>query len=145
MTNLTYAKQLLENYALNKAAQENFHWEMEMINSRLYASVSEKTMVDMIEAKDRLATRTDKAVREIMQTETALSTLTPYQRELLNAFYITHAHSGAETLAGRYSVERSTVYRDKNKALKRFAGALGKSTVDRNAKNLTCSMDLHQS
>lgn len=124
MADLTYAKRLLENYAINKAAEENFRWEMTMINSRLYSSASEKTMVEMIEAKDRLTARTDKAVREIKQTESALSTLTPYQRELLNAFYVTRAHSGAETLAGRYSVERSTVYRDKNKALKRFATAL---------------------
>lgn len=127
MVELTYAKKLLENYALNKAAEENFRWEMTMINSRLYSSTSEKTMVDMIEAKDRLASRTDKAVREIKQTEAALSALTPYQRELLNAFYVTRVHSGAETLAGRYSVERSTVYRDKNKALRKFADGLAKT------------------
>lgn len=124
MNGISYAKHLLENYAVNKAAEENFPFEMTMINSRLYSSCSEKTMVEMIEAKDRLAARTDKAKKEIKQTESALGKLTPYQRELLSAFYITKTHSGAENIAGRHNIERSTVYRDKNKALNRFASAL---------------------
>lgn len=124
MSKISYAKRLLESYACNKAAEDNYRWEMTMINSRLYSSPNERTMVEMIEAKDRLALRTDKAVREARETEAALKTLTPYQQELLSAFYIARVHSGAENLAGRYNVERSTVYRDKNKALNRFASAL---------------------
>ena len=125
MLNVSYAKRLLENYSLNKAAEENFPYEMTMINSRLYSSCSEKTMVEMIEAKDRLVARTDRAKKEIKQTESALGALSPYQRELLNAFYVAGAHSGAENIAGRYNVERSTVYRDKNKALLAFANSVG--------------------
>ncbi len=125
MLNVSYAKRLLENYSLNKAAEENFPFEMTMINSRVYSSCSEKTMVEMIEAKDRLVARTDRAKKEIKQTESALSALSPYQRELLNAFYVAGAHSGAENIAGRYNVERSTVYRDKNKALVAFANSIG--------------------
>ena len=98
-----------------------------MINSRLYSGGSEKTVVNMIEAKDRLVSRTNKAVKEAKQTEAALRTLSEYQKDLLTAFYISGAHSCAETLAERYNVERSTVYRDKNKALARFAAALGAS------------------
>lgn len=82
-------------------------------------------MVEMIEAKDRLVSRTDRAKKEIKRTESALSALTPYERELLTAFYIAGIHSGAEDIAGRYNVERSTVYRDKNKALLVFAQAVG--------------------
>ena len=98
-----------------------------MINSRLYSGGSEKTVVNMIEAKDRLVSRTNKAVKEAKQTEAALRTLSEYQKDLLTAFYISGAHSCAETLAERYNVERSTVYRDKNKAHARFAAALGAS------------------
>ena len=100
MLNVSYAKRLLENYSLNKAAEENFPYEMTMINSRLYSSCSEKTMVEMIEAKDRLVARTDRAKKEIKQTESALGALSPYQRELLNAFYVAGAHSGAEISQG---------------------------------------------
>lgn len=82
-------------------------------------------MVDMIEAKDRLAARTDRAKKQIKQTESALNTLTPYERELLTAFYVTGKHACAESIACRYNVERSTVYRDKNKALSVFAKSIG--------------------
>lgn len=95
-----------------------------MINSRLYSGGSEKTVIDMIDAKDRLVARTHKAVKEIKQTEAALRTLTQYQKDLLTAFYISGAHSCAESLAERYNVERSTVYRDKDKTLARFESAL---------------------
>ncbi len=125
MVNVSYAKRLLENYTGNKAAEENFPFEMTMINSRLYSSCSEKTMVEMIEAKDRLAARADRAKKEISQTESALFSLSPYQRELLNAFYVAGKHACAESIAGKYNVERSTVYRDKNKALLVFAEAVG--------------------
>lgn len=125
MVNVSYAKRLLENYTGNKAAEENFPFEMTMINSRLYSSCSEKTMVEMIEAKDRLAARADRAKKEISQTESALFSLSPYQRELLNAFYVAGKHACAESIAGKYNVERSTVYRDKNKALVAFANSVG--------------------
>ncbi len=124
MKDILYAKRLLESYSTNKAAEENFPYEIMMINSRLYSAVGERTMVDLIEAKDRLATRTEKAVNQIRQTERGLSALNQYQKELLTAFYITKAHAGAEELAERFSVERSTVYRDKNKALSVFARAI---------------------
>ncbi len=118
---------MLQRYAANKAAQENFKYEMDMINSRLYSGGSEKTVVNMIDAKDRLVSRTEKALREIKRTEAALRTLSEYQRDLLTAFYIARVHSCAESLAERYNVERSTIYRDKEKALARFSAALAAS------------------
>ena len=124
MNNITYAKRLLENYSVNKAARENYPHEMIMINSRLYSSCAENTVVEMIHAKDLLTLRTEKALREIQKTERALENLSEYEKDLLSAFYITRIHSGAEAIAGRYSVERSTVYRDKHKALKKFAEKL---------------------
>lgn len=124
MNKYRHAINLLQKYAANKAAQENFKYEMDMINSRLYSGGSEKTVIDMIDAKDRLVARTHKAVKEIKQTEAALRTLTQYQKDLLTAFYISGAHPCAESLAERYNVERSTVYRDKDKALARFESAL---------------------
>ncbi len=127
MNKLSHAINLLQRYAANKAAQENFKYEIDMINSRLYSGGSEKTVVNMIDAKDRLVSRTNKAVKEIKQTEAALRTLSEYQKDLLTAFYISGAHSCAETLAERYNVERSTIYRDKDKALKRFETALAAS------------------
>ncbi|MBO7215828.1 MAG: hypothetical protein J6V84_02400, partial [Clostridia bacterium] len=108
MNKYSHAINLLQKYAANKAAQENFKYEMDMINSRLYSGGSEKTVIDMIDAKDRLVARTHKAVKEIKQTEAALRTLTQYQKDLLTAFYISGAHSCAESLAERYNVERST-------------------------------------
>lgn len=100
---------------------------MDMINSRLYSGGSEKTVIDMIDAKDRLVSRTEKAVGEIKRTEAAMRTLSQYQRDLLTAFYISGARSCAESLAERYNVERSTIYRDKDKALARFESALAAS------------------
>ena len=127
MNKYRHAINLLQKYAANKAAQENFKYEMDMINSRLYSGGSEKTVIDMIDAKDRLVARTHKAVKEIKRTEAALRTLTQYQTDLLTAFYISGAHSCAESLAERYNVERSTIYRDKDKALARFESALAAS------------------
>ena len=127
MNKYSQAKNLLQKYAANKAAQENFKYEMDMINSRLYSGGSENTVVNMIDAKDRLVSRTEKAVGEIKRTEAAMRTLSQYQRDLLTAFYISGARSCAESLAERYNVERSTIYRDKDKALARFESALAAS------------------
>ena len=127
MNKYSQAKNLLQKYAANKAAQENFKYEMDMINSRLYSGGSEKTVVNMIDAKDRLVSRTEKAVGEIKRTEAAMRTLSQYQRDLLTAFYIARVRSCAESLAERYNVERSTIYRDKDKALARFESALAAS------------------
>ena len=80
MNNITYAKRLLENYSVNKAARENYPHEMIMINSRLYSSCAENTVVEMIHAKDLLTLRTEKALREIQKTERALGNLSEYEK-----------------------------------------------------------------
>ena len=50
--------------------------------------------------------------------------MSEYERDLLYGFYIDGGKGAAERMMSRYHKERSTVYRDKDKALNHFTEAL---------------------
>lgn len=61
---------------------------------------------------------------EIEQVERGYSVLTPYQRDLLETFFASGERYCAEKLCERHFKERSQIYRDRKKALRRFATAV---------------------
>ena len=50
--------------------------------------------------------------------------LTPYQRDLLETFFVSGEKYCADRLCERYYKERSALYRDRKKALTEFAKAV---------------------
>ncbi len=61
---------------------------------------------------------------ELEQIQRAYATLSPYQRDLLDTFFVSGQKNCAERLARRYYKERSSLYRDRKKAIDAFALAL---------------------
>lgn len=124
MDRISYAKQLLCSYLINRSTVDNFRYEMQLINGKLYScggSDCEDRIIGLIDAKDRLAARTARARADAARTERGLDSLSDYHRQLLTAFYVVRSRSSADSLASRWHIERSSVYRDKNEALRRFA------------------------
>ena len=58
--------------------------------------------------------------RELLKIEKGMSGLTPYQRDLIDGFFVDYAHGITEELMEKWFKERSTLYRDRNRALEVF-------------------------
>ena len=56
--------------------------------------------------------------------ERGFAALTPYQADVLETFFVKEERYRAENLCARYFKERSQIYRDRIKALKRFSFAV---------------------
>lgn len=61
---------------------------------------------------------------QMEQIERGYSILTPYQRDLLDTFFVSGEKYCAEKLCERHFKERSQIYRDRKKAIKRFSLAV---------------------
>ena len=62
--------------------------------------------------------------RELKKIEKGMSLLSDYECTLLDSFYVEHIIDAAEELMDRFYRERSTVYRDKNRALDTFTRSI---------------------
>ena len=62
--------------------------------------------------------------------ERGFAALSPYQTDLLETFFVKQERYRAEKLCERYFKERSQIYRDRAKALKRFSFAVFGSAND---------------
>ncbi len=58
--------------------------------------------------------------RELSKIEKGLNGLTEYQKDLINTFFVEKASGGAEDIMLRWYRERSSVYRDRVRALEAF-------------------------
>ena len=69
------------------------------------------------------------SARRVARTERALTCLTDQQRDFLTVFYVDRPRGHVEALMSKYHVERATVYRIKDEALRDFTiaryGGLG--------------------
>lgn len=85
---------------------------------------AEDRMLRLIERKDAFCHRLRMMEGELEQIRRAYALLTPYQRDLLDTFFVSGQKNCAERLAQRYYKERSSLYRDRKKAIDAFALAL---------------------
>lgn len=58
--------------------------------------------------------------RELTMIERGMSGLTDYQKDLLECFFVERNSHSADLIMERYYKERSSVYRDRNRALEEF-------------------------
>lgn len=79
-----------------------------------------KTMKEkLFDCHSRLLT-----LKEELETiERGYAFLTPYQRDLLEVFFVTGETKCADTIMERYPIEHSKVYRDRKKAITLFTMA----------------------
>lgn len=62
--------------------------------------------------------------RELTKIEKGMNRLDEYQRDLLEYFYVENAIGAAEELMSKWFKERSTLYRDKSRALDIFTRSI---------------------
>ena len=68
--------------------------------------------------------RLSKAEEELTMIRCAYAVLTPYQRDLLDTFFVENGKYCADRLCEKYYKERSALYRDRRKALEAFTLAV---------------------
>ena len=135
-----FSAQLLCNKRRMEAAVQNLQDEIFMLEE---AKVSVKTsavsyapitgsggnryedrLVKLICLCDELKLRQKNLLTNLACIERGLEPLSDYERALLYGFYIEGGKSAAERMMSRFHKERSTIYRDKEKALAHFTQAL---------------------
>lgn len=132
--------QLLKNKKRMEAAVVNLKDEIDMLEE---AKVSVKTsacsgapitgtggnrfedrLIKLIYLCDELKKRKRVIQARLYCLDRGMDPLTEYERDLLYGFYVEGGKGAAERMMSRYHKERSTVYRDKDKALEHFAETL---------------------
>ncbi|MBQ3195517.1 MAG: hypothetical protein IJB65_03520 [Clostridia bacterium] len=84
----------------------------------------EERLVKLIDLCDELRARKKNIELNLACIKRAFTALNDYEQDLLNSFYVYGGKGVAERVMSRYHKERSTVYRDKDKALAIFTQAL---------------------
>lgn len=84
----------------------------------------EERLVKLIDLCDELRARKKNIETNLECIKRGFTALNDYETDLLNSFYVYGGKGVAEKLMSRYHKERSTVYRDKDKALANFTQAL---------------------
>lgn len=84
----------------------------------------EDRLVKLICLCDELRARRKNLQTNLECIRRGLAPLTEYEQDLLNGFYIHGGKGAAERMMSRHHKERSTIYRDKEKALAHFTQAL---------------------
>lgn len=84
----------------------------------------EERLVKLIDLCDELKARRRNIQTNLECINRGLTPLSDYEKDLLNCFYVYGGRGVADKMMSRYHKERSTIYRDKDKALTRFTEAL---------------------
>lgn len=84
----------------------------------------EERLVKLIDLCDDLKLRRKNIETNLECIERGFTPLTDYEKDLLNCFYVYGGKGVADKMMSRYHKERSTIYRDKDKALNHFTQAL---------------------
>ena len=129
----------LRDYEARRAALENIPKELERLRAACTGirtaqvdsmpragggSTREDAMLSNIVHRDELMRRLKEARLWVAQVDKALAVLDDGERLVLDRFYIHRANGAIEDLCGRLNVEKATVYRRRDNALRRFTIAL---------------------
>lgn len=135
-----FSTQLLENKRRMEAAALNITDELELLEqSKVSAKTSapggspisgtganryEDRLIKLICLCDELRDRRKNIEMNLACIERGMQPLTEYERDLLNGFYVFGGRNAADRMMSKHHKERSTIYRDKDKALAHFTQAL---------------------
>ena len=129
----------LRNYEAHKQALESLPKEIRRLESAYTgirsattdgtpvsggSSTREDAMLSNIVHRDELKRRLKEARLWVSIVDKALDILTDEEQILLDRFYIHQAKGAIEALCGRLNIEKATVYRRRDNALRRFTIAL---------------------
>lgn len=129
----------LRNYEAHKQAIESIPREIKRLESS-YAGIRSATtdgtpvsgggntredvMLSNIVHRDELKRRLKEARLWVSMVDKALAVLNDEERLVLDKFYIHQSKGAVDDLCGRLNIERATVYRRRDNALRRFTIAL---------------------
>lgn len=77
-------------------------------------------LINLLAELDDCRFRRSVVERELLKIEKGLNGLTDYQKEIIDVFFIEHQQYAADDLMDKWHKERSTLYRDRNRALESF-------------------------
>ena len=98
--------------------------QVELVTVRKTAGRKEDHLLDNLVYRGELELALEDARDWLAVTETALSVLDPEERLLLHGFYIAADQYSLGTLCGQLGLEKSSIYRKRDKALEKFTLAL---------------------
>lgn len=87
-------------------------------------SIYEDRFINTLANLDDCRFRLSVVERELKKIEKGMSCLDDYECALLDTFYVERLTDAAEELMDKYYRERSTLYRDKNRALDTFTRSI---------------------
>ncbi len=107
---------------IEKTACKGLMNECELLgrDKSLYEDRFINTLANLDDCRFRLSV----VERELTKIEKGMSRLDDYERALLETFYVERLTDAAEELMDKYFRERSSVYRDKNRALDTFTRSI---------------------
>lgn len=130
----------LKNYEAHKLALESLPKEIKRLESSFAGirsattdgtpvsggggSTREDVMLSNIVHRDELKRRLKEARLWVSMVDKALAVLSDEEKMVLDRFYIHQAKGAIEDLCGRLNIEKATVYRRRDNALRRFTIAL---------------------
>ncbi len=88
------------------------------------ASKYDDRLINILADIDDCRFRRSVVERELIKIEKGMNGLSDYQRDLINGFFIEHDEGIVEELMLRWYKERSTVYRDRGRALDAFTRSI---------------------
>ena len=130
-----YAKDLLGRKKNLVSAYSAIKCELDALEQEKYAcktaianaeSLSaDKTMYDerlinVLADLDDCRFRRSVVERELLKIEKGMNGLSDYQKDLLDVFFVEHEPGAADDLMEKWYKERSSLYRDRNRALESF-------------------------
>lgn len=137
----TYTKQAIRmlgrkrlvRIAIETLQQQLRYLDAELLTCRAVPSddgIEESRHAKLLSKKEDAAFRLRALCEERERVERGYAVLTPYQQDLLDAFFVGREQDCVEQLSERHYRERSALYRDRKKALEIFTLAVFGSLDD---------------
>ncbi|MBQ3230162.1 MAG: hypothetical protein IJO64_03795 [Clostridia bacterium] len=124
--NLVSAYSVL-NTELEKLEQEKYACKTAAINAEATDgedTVHRERLLGILANIDDCRLRRSVVERELLKIEKGLNGLSDYQRDLLEEFFVERKMGAADDLMERWYKERSSLYRDRNRALEEFTRSI---------------------
>lgn len=120
-------KNLISAYSAIKSEleyleQEKITCKTAMLNSKDSSenTVYDERIINVLADIEDCRFRRSVVERELIKIEKGMNGLDDYQKDLLELYFIENEQSATETLMERWFKERSSLYRDRNRALEAF-------------------------
>lgn len=88
------------------------------------SSVYEERLINILTDIEDCRFRRSVVERELIKIEKGMNGLNDYQKDLLEGFFVEHENGIADDLMERWYKERSSLYRDRNRALEAFTRSI---------------------